>query len=468
MKEREMKILKNSLVFTIGNLGSKVLSYIMVLVYTHYISLSELGYYDIVLTSISFLQPFVMLAFDEGIYRWLIDANKTEQKSIISSCIKAIGFTTLIASIFFLLVNQFICIKYGIEIIILFSSGIIYSLLLNAARGLGSNELYAKSGIINSILMLLFEIVGIVLLKKGVVVLIVSKSIANIITCIYIYFKQNEIKGFVFEKININIAKSILKYTLPLIPNTVSWWIVSSSDRYIILFGLGTTFNGIYAIANKFPTIITMVASILYLALQEAVIKAYNEEDRDAFYSNIFEKYYKFLFSLVMCAVPITKIIIMFFVGTAYTSAWKYVGFLFMSTVFSSLSSFLGIGYQVSKDTKRSAISTIFAAIINIIVNVLLINFIGLHAASLSTLCAYVFLFVIRIIHSKKYFSLYINWKKFVFLFVECLVIIGLTFICNIYVILVIFIVAVVLFLYNNKDTIVPIIKKLFNKKSNV
>ena len=80
MESREKKILQNSLIFTVGNLGSKVFSYVMVLLYTYYISAAELGYYDIVLTTVSLLQPVVMLSFDEGIYRWLIDASESKIK----------------------------------------------------------------------------------------------------------------------------------------------------------------------------------------------------------------------------------------------------------------------------------------------------------------------------------------------------------------------------------------------------
>ena len=69
---RERDILKNTAIYAIGNFGSKILVYVIVLIYTHYITPNELGYYDIILVTISLVLPIAMCSLDEGIYRWLI------------------------------------------------------------------------------------------------------------------------------------------------------------------------------------------------------------------------------------------------------------------------------------------------------------------------------------------------------------------------------------------------------------
>lgn len=413
MQSRETRILKNSIIFTVGNLGSKVFSYVMVLVYTYFINSVELGYYDIILTTVSLLQPIVLLSFDEGIYRWLIDTEKKDIKRIIATCVKTIGCSTAIALAIFGLVHVKFHFQYAIDIVLLFASSLIYQLALSAVRGLSNNKLYALSGVLNSFFLLLFEVVGLIFLRMGVEALLLSKAIANILTLVFIYAREPHFHGFFQEKCDRKLAGRITSYTAPLIPNSISWWVVNSSDKYIILAFLGASFNGIYSVANKFPTVVTTISSILYFALQEAVIKEYRSPDRDQFYSSIFEKYYLFLFSLVLCGIPSTKLVISYLTGNEYRLAWQYTGFLFMSTVFSALSSFLGIGYQISRETVKSAYTTIVAAAINILTNMLLVHWIGLHAAAFSTFISYLILFAVRIIHCKKYFTLNICWRRF-------------------------------------------------------
>ncbi len=414
---RGKTITNNILLFTIGNFGSRILTFLMVLVYTHFIDTSDLGYYDIIITSINLLQPIVMLSLTEGIYRWLIDSDDKPagfRESVISTCNKTVLITTLVAGSLFFIVNIFFKFQYAVLIAILFLSTVIYLLNLDAVRGLANNKLYAISGLLNCVICLAIEVVGLVVFKAGVEVLLYAKIIANVLTTLLIVLLQKQIRSSIRYPYDKAIARDVLKYSLPLIPNTISWWIVNFSDRYIILAFLGTSFNGIYTVSNKFPTIITVLTGIVYMALHGVIIKEYYADDRDEFFSSLFEKYYTLLFSLIICAIPATKIVIELFVSADYISAWEYTGFLYFSTVFSALASFLGFGYSIAKDTKRSVRSTVLAAAVNIIINVAFIKLIGLHAASISTFVSYVVLFVVRIFHSKKYYNITINWKKFI------------------------------------------------------
>lgn len=459
---RESKIIKNTIVYSIGNFGSKILAYVMVLVYTHYISTSDLGYYDIIITTVSLLQPIILMMFDDGIYRWLVDDKQKNKTLVIATCLKAILVTTAISIVALFVLNLKFHFEYVVFIALYLASCMIYQMILNTVRGLGNNRLYATSGIMNSGILLGLEVIGLIVLGLGIEALILSTIIANVITILFLYTKQAELHGLMKYKFNSPLAKDVYKYSAPLIPNNICWWVINSSDRYIILFLLGTTYNGIYSLSNKFPTVVTTVTGILYLALQETIIKEYESPDRDDFYSNIFRKYYILLFSLVICGIPATKVVIELFVSHEYITAWMYTGFLYLSTVFSALSSFLGIGYQISRETRRSLVSTVTAAAVNIGVNILLIQKIGLYAASLSTMVAYIFLMIIRINHSKKYFNLHVNWIEFFCLLGTSIVMLGVTFITSkIISCIIATMVGVIFAAFMNRDLIFPLINKL-------
>ncbi len=462
---RKDTIIKNTIAYTIGNLGTKVLAYVMVLVYTHFISTSDLGYYDLILTTISLLQPLVMLMLDDGVYRWMIDPVQKDKKEIISTCLKLVNDSTIVAIAVFLIINSYFHFKFAGIIVFYFYTAMIYQLILNSVRGLGNSRLYAFSGILNSFVLLISEIIGLVFLHLGVEVLLISAVISNSVAIIFLYSRQKELHDCLRRPFNKELARDILHYSVPIIPNNISWWVVNSSDRYIILFFLGASFNGIYSISNKFPTVITTVTGIFYFSLQEIMIKEYGSPDRDEFYSNIFKKYYLLLYGLVLCGIPFTRFVIQVFVSSDYQSAWEYTGILYLSTVYSALSGLLGIGYQISRETGRSIRSTIFAAILNFVINIAMVKNFRLYAACVSTLIAYVFLLIIRIWHSKKYFTLRINWIEFIGIGVLCIVMMVITaLVSNNIVLLVITGIMGLVFLLFNRSIIEPILRKVMRQ----
>lgn len=394
-------------------MGSKILAYVMVLVYSHYITAEDLGYYDLILTTIAMIQPIVVLQISDGVYRFIITANDWERQRILTVSFKFICITTTISEIILYCLVVKYNFRFPIWIALYMLVTIYYYYFHEIIRAYGESKRYAAIGILNSILMLIVEIIGLFFFRLGVVALISANVISMAICIAIMIIWSPQFCTVLKTKFNTEIFKDLLTYSAPLVPNTVCWWIVNSSDRYIILWFLGSGYNGIYAISNKFPTIMTTITGIFYLAWQEAAIKEYSSPNRDVFFSNIFDKYYTLLLSLCAVAVPMTHIVIELFVGSDFKSAWIYSGFLYLGAAFSALCSFLGLGYQISKETQRSIATTIVAAIINIAINVLLIKQIRLQAASLSTFLAYLFLFFIRIRHTRKYFKLSINWTKF-------------------------------------------------------
>lgn len=455
------RLAKNTIIYAIGNFGSKFLAYAMVLVYSYYITPKDLGYYDIVLTTISMVQPLVIFQINDGVFRFLVDANKEVQSSIISNCVKFLCFTTIISEVVFGVICNYVKFRYAIWIGLLLASTMFFTMLQDVIRGLGKNKEYAFYGVINSLLMLSFEIVGLMFLNMGVEALIVSKVLAYVVCIFIMSMKHVEIRSAFYTKISFDILKPILKYSAPLIPNTICWWVVNSSDRYIILGFLGAASNGIYSMATKFPTILTTITSVFYLAWQESAIKEYHSENRDKFYSDIFQKYYVLLLSLCLCAIPATRMVIELFVSKEYKIAWQYTGFLYLGAALSALCSFLGMGYQISKETGRSSLTTVFAAVINFVVNIACVKMIGLQAACFSTFVAYVFLLIIRIQHSKRYFTLKIRWEKFVVLLIACIIEMLVVYkVSNVWLCLPLEIMTIFLLVYLNKSIFMQYIRK--------
>lgn len=458
---QEKNLVKKTVIYAIGNIGSKVLAYIMVLLYSHFILSEDMGYYDLILTTVSMVQPIIAFQITDGVYRFLIN-DKNNKVQILTTAFKFLCITVFFAEIGLGIVAYIYKLEYVIWIGLYLIAILFYCFFHDAVRGLGQSKKYAIIGIINSSILLGSEIVGLLIFNLGILALLAANVISMLACIIIMVIWQKEFRRILYAKFNIGLLRELIRYSAPLVPNTICWWVVNSSDRYIILGILGTAYNGIYSISNKFPTILTTITGIFYLAWQESAIREYNSSNRDEFFSKIFHKYYILLFTLCTCAIPMTHIVIEIFVGSDYKSAWMYSGFLYLGALFSALCSFLGLGYQISKETSRSISTTIIAACINVSVNVSLIKIIGLQAASLSTFIAYFFLFIIRVEHTKKYFSLTIDWKKFYGLLCLCMIMIILTLITkNLVISAVLSVFGVCLAYKKNKELINPIISRL-------
>lgn len=127
----------------------------------------------------------------------------------------------------------------------------------------------------------------------------------------------------------------ILKYSIPLVPNSLMWWIMAAGDKYIINYFLGDSANGIYSLALKIPQIINMVYSLFIQAWQMSAIEVESSEDKKGFYQNVFNVT---SFGMVFITIGIVMLIKPVYVGVMskeFAIAWEYVPLLSVSTIIS-------------------------------------------------------------------------------------------------------------------------------------
>ena len=420
MEERakNKQLAENLLIYAIGTFGTKILSFLIVPLYTYYISTSDMGVYDILITTVSMLTPLVTFQIDDAAYRWMIRDEKTQE--CITSTYKVLIINSLIATALIALINTF----YKIPYCAYFTAMLISSRLLQTTqkllRGLRNQKLFAFSSIFFSFLYLSLNVLFIAVLKYGVEYLFVSQIVADVVTVLLIFIIEERIRFDITERMNLALTKEMLAYSIPLVPNLLNWWIMSASDRYVIRWFLGASFNGIYAIAYKFPTLLQQVLGLFNTSWQDLSI---SEDGKDGvYYSKVFKKLYVFSLSMIPFIIAASQLFIWITMSSAYHDAAKYVSFLVLGTVFQVFSSFFGVGYLKNKDTKKAAFTSIYGAAVNFGVNVLLIRYIGLYAAALSTFLGFFVMWLIRYIQTRSTLEVKINWMDFGIYFVIALV----------------------------------------------
>lgn len=465
---KEKRLIKNTIIFTIGNFSTKMLSFLLLPFYTYYLSTADYGFVDLVSTTISFFIPIITFQLMDGCYRYLITQEKEEEKKkVISSAVYIVLRNLLIANILFVILNIFIKLNYSVLIFLQFNLAIMASFLQQAIRGLKKNHIYTMAGIISTFCMLLSNIFLIVVVGLKAEGLIISTIVSYVVIAFYITIATKFYRYIDLRKKDVSLMKELKKYSIPLIPNYLNWWIMNVSDRLVINLFLGMSSNGIYAIANKFPQAFQMLTKMFNMAWQESAITEYDSKERDAFYSSIFNNYSTILLTSLIVMLSMGRILFKVGINEKFSEAYYYVPFLFYGVIFSTFSSFYGTGYQSSKNTKGAFSSSVLGSILNILINIILIPYIGLYAASVSTMLSFALMWIYRIFDTRKYIKIKIKWNKFIILFAISILYVVIYYIKISFIEQIISIViAGGIFIIGNKNIFTTVLRKILRKRS--
>jgi O-antigen/teichoic acid export membrane protein len=417
-------LLSLTILYTVGNLSSKVISFVLVFFTTFYLTKEDVGAYDLILITLSLLSPFVTFQLTDAALRWLLDNDRGDNSKKVFSTITAI-FTAshIVLYVLMFIYDYFYTVKYFnlLFTLVLFQS--IYLFLIQCIRGLGKNEVYVGVGLLNTFIYVGLAILALAVFNFRVEGLLYSSIIAGFVTSVVLLFLGKLYTLWDRKSITLEFSKTLLQYSVPLIPNSLSWWAISSANRYIILMYLGAAANGIFAIAFKLPTILLMFVNIFYLAWQEKSILSFEREDRDEYYTIVLKKYIRILFSISILIVASNKILLSYIVSKEFFDAWQYTPLLLLSIILSAIAGFYGTGYLSAKKTRGALTSSLFGGLATVGLSFLLIPKFGLFGASYAIVIGYLVLLVIRTFHMKNIFAIVFPYKlAFFMLFLLALV----------------------------------------------
>lgn len=402
------QLAKNTLIIAIGKISTQIISYLLLPLYTAKLSPAEYGSYDFVCTISLFLCPLITLLMEESMFRFLIDAteNKDRKKIVSQTIIYTILGTVIFIPIAVLVMHFASDYTPGFMVaLITFVISNLFIGLSNAlARGEGKIKLYSMSNFILGISTIVLNIIFILGFKSGAEGLLWSNVIANFATAIIIFYKLKLNKYF--GKLDMPLMKQMIKYSLPLVPNSISWSIINMSDRLILTKLIGTEANGIYAMANKFPNIINVLYGYFYTAWKESAARIIKDENREEYYNSIYKDMKKFLYAVTLCLIAIMPFAFPIFINKAYDEAYIYIPIVMIATYYSNLSSFFGGIFGAYKETKIMGTTTLAAALINLVIDLAFVMQFKIYAACISTLIADLIIYYYRRARIQKYIKL--------------------------------------------------------------
>lgn len=405
---KKSALMKNTMIIFCGKVCTQLISFFLLPLYTGYLSTGDYGVVDLITTYVTLLVPIITLELEMSIFRYLVDSRgkDKETKKLMSNNFFILLISLCIFTFIYIIVVQFF--KFDFKWLILFDI-IICTLsgnFLQISRGMGKTLDYAISCIITGAFTIVSNIFLIAVLRLGARGMIISMALANGLGALYLFVRLKLYKLINFKLVDKKLIKDMYHYSIPLVPNGISWWIVNVSDRSIISFVLGAGVNGLYAVSNKFSTILSSLLGIFNLSWSESAALHINSPDRDEFFSDISNTVIKLFTSLGVGMIACIPFVFPLLINSKYNDAYYQIPILVLGAVFNVVICLYSAIYIAKKMTKQVASVSIIGAIINIIINVIFIKYIGLYAASISTAVSYFVMMVYRHIDLKKYVNI--------------------------------------------------------------
>jgi O-antigen/teichoic acid export membrane protein len=408
MANRKHELIKNTLIIALGSISVQFVIFLLLPFYTTHLSTTDFGVVDLITTYNLLLVPIISMQMSMAAFRFLVDARGDEQakKRIISTVLSAATVPAALSIALFLLLAQLVHIPYAYWAIATIASAILPSIFLQFARGLGNNGIFAIGSIVSGATTIVLNIILIAGFHMGARGMLLSGIAAGIACSAYLFFVLKLYRYIDFGIEDRTLRKELLRYSLPLIPNGLSWWVINTADRTIISLALGVSSNGIYAVAYKFPTVFSSLFSFFSMSWAESASMHIDKDDRDEFFSEVGSASIRFFGSLAAVMIAYIALLFNLFIGASFRPAYVYIPILILAAFFASVVGLYSAIYVAKKLTKQVASTSIISALINIAFSILSIKFIGMYGTAIAAVLAYLAMAVYRHYDVKKFVSL--------------------------------------------------------------
>lgn len=399
MESRSKYLFKNIGILTVSNFASKLLVFLLVPLYTSVLSTSEVGTFDLIVSTVSLLAPILTVNIVDAVLRFSMDSSKSKDEiAVIGLKFNSISILAAVAIVILCKFLHLFDAIAGLEflIVLYFFFYVLNNFFIQFTKGLERVADLGIAGVLGTVFTIGANVVFLLVLKWGLLGFLGANILGQAIPAIYMLFRVKIWNYLHNLKINKKLEKEMILYCSPLIATTIGWWINSASDKYVVTLLCGISANGILSISYKIPQVINTLHGIFMQAWQISAIKEYGNKDSSSFYGKSFLILNVLLAGtcswLIILAKPLGHVLYQkdFFI------AWKYVPFLLISCVLNSASGFCGSILSAKKNSRSMAMSAVYGAIANVIMNFSLVYLVGIQGATIATAISSFIIYYVR------------------------------------------------------------------------
>lgn len=405
----------NTLIFGIGQIGSKIISFLLTALYAHIIVSEDFSDVDILYNAVNILLPIVTLGMSDAIIRFGMDKGYDSRK-VYTNVNFSVLLGALLYAVFTPLINNIPTIgNYTFLLFVYCYFSCFRQMASQFVRAKGYVKLYIADGMFSIFMQLVFNLIFMVGLHWGVTGYVLSIILSDFLSICGLTLLANLEKYLDTRFLDIKLWKEMLRFSLPMIPAYILWWITAASDRFFIIAMVGRTENGIYSFGNKLPGLIMLVTTMFYNAWQMSSVEERDSRTLNKFYENVFNAYSSVMFTaaagLIMIARPLIFILTS---GNEYYISYEFTPILVLAVLFQCLCQFLSTVYTTKKKTVNSCLTALVAAVVNLILNAKLIPVYGYWGAAIATAISYGVCFIVRIVDARRYIFFKVEYARIV------------------------------------------------------
>lgn len=462
MATKTDRLVSNLKYYSLGVFASKMITFLFIPIYAAFILPESLGRYQYLFSIISLCIPMLYQSIWEGMFRFSILSKGNEEDVINTTTKYVIGLTGIYSILYFIAV--FIWkFNYSGYILLCGISQAAISYWQYAARALKANREYAIASIATTIVTLALNVFLIIVLRMQIEALFISVIVGSFTAALYLEVKLKLLKNCFRQQLQRDMLFAIIKYSLPLAINSISWWLVSSCNNIVVTNYLGDNANGIMTMAQRFGSIYAIVTSIISMAWQEESFRTYYDEDKDIYFNKILNIYTKALFSAAIVLMPLTYVLYTIMVQGDYSKGASLTSILYIIAAYNALVTHLGSAFLAEGKSNIMFWTTLIAGLLTLVFSVILIIPFGLMGVLIGTLLSCIINLIIRVLLLYKRMKLHINYFQLVilttvnFVYAYLCTLIGL----NILYQTLFTVFTIIVFCCYNKKLIIPFLRKI-------
>lgn len=413
LSDKYIRLVRDTGIFAIGALGSKLVLFFLVPLYTNYMTEAEYGISDLVFSVAQLVMPFFSVCIFDSIVRFGLAKNTKPQNVLLNGLLVCLGGGVLLFVVTpcFGLYPAIAEWKWLLSTYVFFS--MINSVTMNYLKVKDLNRLYAILSMLQALSLAGLNIIFLCYASLGVFGYLLSVLISCGLNAGVSFIAGGLLRDLRGATLDCNLLKEMVLFAAPLILNSVSWWVIQSSNKIMVDIMLGASALGVFTVATKIPSIINVMISIFSQAWGLSSFREIETTNDTGFYSNVLNVYQSIAFGASLLLLIVAKPFMLIYVGEDFFEAWRYLPLLLVSASFSAVASYYATMYSALKKNVNNMVTTSISAVVNVVASLLGIYFFGLWGAVIGTTLSYVVLVVVRIFDVKRYVSLSLNVNSF-------------------------------------------------------
>ena len=399
-------LVNNTMLFGLSTFGSKLLPFLMMPLYTRVFTQYEYGLRDLLTASANLMIPIITLCIHEAVIRFGME-KETRRSDVYTTSMVVIfsGYVVL------LLLSPLVGMVehhtgYMVLLYLFTLTAAMRSATTHFVRASGFVKLFAFDGVFTTVLTVILSVIFLVPMQMGVAGFLLATIIADAFSALLLTLYLRLYRFFSLNSLSFSTFKAMLRYSIPLMPTAIFWWVTNLSNKYFVTYMVGLEATGLYGAAGVVPRVITLVSTIFIQAWQISAFTEYKSAQGEKFYSTVFRSYYTLVFlaasGIILLVQPIMRVL----VSPYFFESWQYIPFLLLAVAFSCLVTFLGTIYNAHKRNTMVIVTTFVGAVVNVALNITLIPRMGAQGAAIGTFVSFLVVFIIRALDTRRYMKI--------------------------------------------------------------